>query len=105
MVSPGREGLQDAIPDSCPLWDPKGRARDPLGAGPRSLGPVRRPAPGRAAAGAGGGARWGGGVRGAEGPAISLGPALDWVLGRRLSALEVNSQKARKRAATSTLGA
>lgn len=105
MVSPGREGLQDAIPDSCPLWDPKGRARDPLGAGPRSLGPERRPAPGMAAAGAGGGARWGGGVRGAEGPAISLGPALDWVLGRRLSALEVNSQKARKRAATSTLGA
>lgn len=95
MVSPGREGLQDAIPDSCPLWDPKGRARDPLGAGPRSLGPERRPAPGMAAAGAGG----------AEGPAISLGPALDWVLGRRLSALEVNSQKARKRAATSTLGA
>lgn len=95
MVSPGREGLQDAIPDSCPLWDPKGRARDPLGAGPRSLGPERRPAPGMAAAGGGG----------AEGPAISLGPALDWVLGRRLSALEVNSQKARKRAATSTLGA
>lgn len=105
MVSPGREGLQDAIPDSCPLWDPKGRARDPLGAGPRSLGPERRPAPGMAAPGGGGGARWWGGVRGAEGPAISLGPALDWVLGRRLSALEVNSQKARKRAATSTLGA
>lgn len=104
MVSPGREGLQDAIPDSCPLWDPKGRARDPLGAGPRSLGPERRPAPGMAAPG-GGGARGWGGVRGAEGPAISLGPALDWVLGRRLSALEVNSQKARKRAATSTLGA
>ena len=104
MVSPGREGLQDAIPDSCPLWDPKGRAPDPLGAGPRSLGPERRPAPGMAAPG-GGGARWWGGVRGAEGPAISLGPALDWVLGRRLSALEVNSQKARKRAATSTLGA
>lgn len=105
MVSPGREGLQDAIPDSCPLWDPKGRARDPLGAGPRSLGPERRPAPGMAAPGGGGGARGWGGVRGAEGPAISLGPALDWVLGRRLSALEVNSQKARKRAATSTLGA
>ena len=53
MVSPGREGLQDAIPDSCPLWDPKGRARDPLGAGPRSLGPERRPAPGMAARGGG----------------------------------------------------
>ena len=53
MVSPGREGLQDAIPDSCPLWDPKGRARDPLGAGPRSLGPERRPAPGMAAPGGG----------------------------------------------------
>ena len=67
MVSPGREGLQDAIPDSCPLWDPKGRARDPLGAGPRSLGPERRPAPGMAAPGGGGGGGAGGGGGGGGG--------------------------------------
>ena len=87
-----------------PSLGPKGQSPGPFGG--RASQPRAREAAGPRDGGAGaGGARWGGGVRGAEGPAISLGPALDWVLGRRLSALEVNSQKARKRAATSTLGA